>query len=154
MTTDVSRPFFHPCHRTQVVHDEVSLTQGRRSQTLIIDSRARHYENRTFPSRPAYLSEQRNRVSFFRAIMETFLRLGILALRCGIPVRSCAFSTRFFSLVLFSRKVNAYFSNGWDEKDDVCGDLWQCCCRIVVKIIARAKSSILRWRILNSWRTI
>lgn len=56
--------------------------------------------NRAFPSRPARLSGRRNRVSFFRMIMETFLRLGIPVLRRSTLARSCAFSTRF-SLRLF-----------------------------------------------------
>lgn len=65
---------------------EVSLTQGRTPHSRyprIIDSRARHYYGESRFSRraaPAFLASaclpasRRNRVSFFRTIMETFLR--------------------------------------------------------------------------------
>jgi len=98
--------------------------------------------NRAFPSRPARLSERRNRVSFFRTIMETFLRLGIPVLRRSTLARSA----RVFPCFSFSscrRRV-----------DD---DLQLCHCRIAQCGNYRAREEKARfsaWKALNNQKTL
>jgi hypothetical protein len=66
VTTVVSYPFFYPCHKThRWHHGEVSLTQGRHSRTLIIDSRACHYGELRFSLTPCLpFQTEKSRVLF------------------------------------------------------------------------------------------
>jgi len=102
----------------QVVrHGEVSLTQGRRSRTLIIDSRARHYGELRFSLTPCLpFRTEKSRVLFPGDNGNVSQ-----AWHSRPSTRhSCAFERvqHVLFFVSFSRKVNAYFSNGWDESDD------------------------------------
>ena len=124
-TTDISRSSFHTAGYSR--YGEVSLTQGRRSQTPIIDSWARHYVRIALFL--AHLSGLRNRVSFFRTIMETFLRLGIPVLQRNTFARSCAFQSALVFLFLSFSSCRRQFT--------------VCYCEIAIRKLSHAKKKFI-----------